>query len=204
MRTEIKTFEIFTFEELPTEVQNKVIENNRDINTCYEDWHDYLIDEFKEDNNIFNKTKVYYSGFWSQGDGAVFLYDKISTDFFDEFIKEKCNFLDEKRKQLIINNVTIEAKNVHKSRYYHEKSTEHYINLDFCKTLNYSVHTNIIELLEHVENIFQDYLIETFENICTDFYRNLEKYYHILQSDEIVKETLTSNEKEYLIDGTEY
>jgi hypothetical protein len=204
MRKETKTFEIYTFEELPTEVQNELIKKNRDINTFYEYWHDYLIEDFKEDDSIFNKTKVYYSGFWSQGDGAVFLYDRINQDFFYQFIEKECNFLTEKRKQLIINNVTAHAKNTHSFRYYHEKSSTHQVELETNETLNHHKHTNIINLLERIENIFEAYLIDTFENICIDFYRSLESHFNFLQEDEQVKETLISLEKEYLIDSTEY
>ena len=204
MRTETKKFEIYTFEELPTEIQNKLIERNRDINTFYEYWHDYLIEDFKEDDSIFNKTKVYYSGFWSQGDGAVFLYDRINQDFFYEFIEKECNFLTEKRKQLIINNVTAHAKNTHRNMYYHEKSSTHYIEIETNETLNQYNHTNIINLLEQLESLFEAYLIDTFESICIDFYRSLESHFNFLQEDEQVKEHLLSLEKEYLIDGTEY
>lgn len=200
MRKEIKTFEIYTFEELPTEVQNKLIEKNRDINTFDDIWHDYLIEDFKEDNSIFNKTKVYYSG----GDGAVFLYDRINQDFFYEFIEKECNFLTEKRKQLIINNVTAHAKNTHRNMYYHEKSSTHHIEIETNITLNQYNHTNIINLLEHLESLFEAYLIDTFESICIDFYRSLESHFNYLQEDEQVKETLLSLEKEYLIDGAEY
>lgn len=204
MRKETKTFEIYTFEELTTEVQNKLIEKYRDINTSYEFWHNHLIEDFKEDDSIFNKTKVYYSGFWSQGDGAVFLYDRINQEFFYQFIEKECNFLTEKRKQLIINNVAAHAKNTHNSRYYHEKSTSHYVEIEINETLNHHKHTNIINLLEQVESLFEAYLIGTFENICLDFYRSLESHFNYLQEDQQVKETLISLEKEYLVDGTEY
>lgn len=204
MRTETKTFEIYTFEELPTEVQNKLIEKNRDINTYDDNWHDFLIDEFKEDDSIFNKTKVYYTGFWSQGDGAVFLYDGIKQSFFYEFIEKECNFLTKKRKQLIIKNVIAHAKNTHNFRYYHEKSSTHYIDLETNETLNQYNHTNIISLLEHIESLFETYLIETFESICLEFYRSLESNFNYWQEDEQVKQSLIYQQNNYLIDGTEY
>lgn len=204
MRKETKTFEIYTFEELPTEVQNKLIEKNRDINTFEDFWYHYLIDNLQDDKSIFYKTKVYFSGFWSQGDGAVFLYDRINQNFFYEFIKKECNFLTEKRKQIIINNVTAHAKNTHNSRYYHEKSTSHYLEIEINKTLNHYKHSNLINLLEEIENLFEAYLIDTFENICLNFYRSLENEFYFLQENEQVKQTLISLEKEYLIDGTEY
>ena len=113
-------------------------------------------------------------------------------------------FLTEKRKQLIINNTIAHAKNTHNFRYYHEKSSTHYIDLETNITLNQYNHTNIISLLERLESLFETYLIETFESICIDFYRSLESNFNYWQEDEQVKQSLIYQQNNYLIDGTEY
>ena len=74
----MKTLEVklFTFEELAPEVQERLIEENRDTLVNWDDWHDPIIEGWVEDMNDrghdISAKDVSYSGFWSQGDGASF------------------------------------------------------------------------------------------------------------------------------------
>ena len=45
MRTETKTFEIYTFEELPKEVQNKIIERQRNKYYEYNNFNEWVVDD---------------------------------------------------------------------------------------------------------------------------------------------------------------
>ncbi len=46
---ESKEEKLYSFNELSPEAQEKALDYNRDINVEYLDWHDYVIDEFKEE-----------------------------------------------------------------------------------------------------------------------------------------------------------
>ncbi len=68
-----KTIDCFLFSELSSEQKAKVIEKYNDINTDH-DWSQWTIDDWKEklERQGFLSPEIYFSGFWSQGDGASF------------------------------------------------------------------------------------------------------------------------------------
>ena len=59
---------------LPDEVKTRVLEEYKDFNTAGFEWWDSVYESFKEDmRNIgVEVDRMYFSGFWSQGDGACF------------------------------------------------------------------------------------------------------------------------------------
>ena len=61
-----------------TPAQKALIEKHRDINVEGDDWHDWTLNDFIEVAAAFgfslSRTSVQYSGFWSQGDGASFIF----------------------------------------------------------------------------------------------------------------------------------
>lgn len=52
----------------------KQVEQHRTINVDYDDWSEFVQDEFQNrmDDIGINVDQIHYSGFWSQGDGACF------------------------------------------------------------------------------------------------------------------------------------
>ena len=71
MRTE--TIKIYKFEELNDESQEKAIEKFYDLN-IYEGWWDSVYEMYmdRDTETGFDIDKIYFSGFHSQGDGAMF------------------------------------------------------------------------------------------------------------------------------------
>ncbi len=69
-----KTINLYTFDELSKDVQDKVLQNFRDEDECeyLPDDMQYKIDELLKENNITGKARVYYSLSNCQGDGAMF------------------------------------------------------------------------------------------------------------------------------------
>ena len=64
--------EVFTFDELSKGAQKRALDNLRDINVDYDDWAEFLLEQYKEEGvkKGFGIDQIYYSGFSSQGDGA--------------------------------------------------------------------------------------------------------------------------------------
>ena len=70
-----KTLTIYSFNELPEDVQASTIEKNRDTNVFSgSNWYESVLDWWKEKLEIigFEDADIRFSGFWSQGDGASF------------------------------------------------------------------------------------------------------------------------------------
>ena len=76
--------ETYSFSELSPEAKKNALDNNRDINVDYEGWSDPVIEGFKEDMEEIGigDLEVYYTGFYSQGDGASFTTDYIDSTLF--------------------------------------------------------------------------------------------------------------------------
>jgi hypothetical protein len=190
---------LFDFNELSNEVQQKVIEKNFDINVDY-NWYESIIDEFKE-NEYFDITNVYFSGFWSQGDGAMFEYNNIENKLFSEFLDTLK--LSPLRRAIIENNTYFYAKGTQKGHYYHEKSCGH--NTDFnIDNFNWLRHERTYKALENILIDFEAYVIQRYEDFCTNLYSTLEKEYNYQTSEEAIKESILSNEYQFEIDGTIY
>lgn len=70
--TILKTY--LNFSELSQDQKNKVLEKMSDINVDHEFWHDFITGDFTEKLKSlgYSNIKPYFSGFWSQGDGACF------------------------------------------------------------------------------------------------------------------------------------
>lgn len=74
MRTITNTYNVYEFDELSELAKETALDNLRDINVDYDGWSDTELDEAKErlQELGFEDAKIYFSGFWSQGDGASF------------------------------------------------------------------------------------------------------------------------------------
>ena len=74
---ERESIELFSFTELPENVQNVIIEENRYIHVEFDDWFNVVQDNFHETLELlgFSNVKSNFRGFGSQGDGASFIAD---------------------------------------------------------------------------------------------------------------------------------
>lgn len=98
---------LYTFDELPEEVQQKVIEDNNDINVNY-DWYDYLYDSFKDE---LKKIGVECEKFYFDLSNYIFMERPyvVNTKKFMTF----CGFKDLRKKdakQYLDGNYDLEIK----------------------------------------------------------------------------------------------
>jgi hypothetical protein len=194
---------LYKFEELSKEAQQKAIEDNYNINTGFE-WYDFILEDITENENIFENIKIYFSGFYSQGDGSMFEYNGINAETFKTFLNEEYKHLTEKRRMLIFDNINITAKGKQKGHYYHENSCSHYIDIELNQGYIFSKHSNIYNLIVEINQNFESYLIDLYKTKCIEIYKNLNDSYDYLQSDEVIKETLISNDYDFTEEGEIY
>lgn len=199
----MKTIELklYKFDELSKEVQAKVIDKNRDINV-YDDWHEWILDYWiKEEipNKGFDATNIYYSGFWSQGDGAMFEYGGITDELLNEFI-DTLN-LSPMRRQWLVNNLYAGANGNHSGHYSHEKCCRHTIHWDI---VNSHWSTNLYKWIESFADDFEVFIIDRYEDICRELYRELEKSYYYLTEERQIVETLYGQDYDYTENGDIY
>jgi len=194
------TTKVYSFNELSEDAKQKAIENNHEFNV-HADWYEWIYEDFKIDNKDFDIENIYFSGFWSQGDGAMFEYSGISEDLKDEFIDSLS--LSPMRKEWLRNNVYVSGKGIQSGHYYHEKSCSHSIYWEVDNgDLHYS--TLFYEWLESFSGDFEDFVISKYEDICGDLYSKLSHSYDYLTSESAIIENIEANEFEFYEDGSTY
>ena len=203
MRIELEEVKVYSLEDVKSnpELLKKVLEKHSDINTSF-DWWDFTYENFKENNDeYFDIEKIYFSGFWSQGDGAMFEYSDISNRLRDIFIDGLD--LSPMRKGWLRNNVSVSGKGVQRGIYCHEKSCSHSIYWEVDNgDLNWD--RPLYQWIESFANDFEDFVEELYVNLCSNLYSTLEKEYKYLISDEAILDTLECNEYEFTKDGNIY
>lgn len=192
---------VFQFAELSAEAQERAIdsERNNENYLSYEWW-----DSDKEDLIAIadlmgiDIKDTYFSGFWSQGDGACFTgtytYKKGSVQAVKDYVPNDTELhsivrrLQEAQKKYFYK---LSAKITHSGHYYHNNSVtidvEHENeNVSLPTTRYYKDDTGIDEALR---------------DLMKWYYRQLQSQYNWLMSDEAIKESLISNEKEFTENG---
>ena len=154
------------------------------------EWWDGIYYEFKETakEKGFKVDDIYFTGFFSQGDGACFVGSVSDFTKFTEKI--------DRRVAKLIKDGKIELSCLikHTGRYYHERSS----TFDYC--IDTEVGLNILSELEKIE----DEIREIYYSACRTLYRELEEEYYALQNDENVRESIVANEYEFYSNGEVY
>ena len=195
---------VYKFDELSEEVKEKVIQNYREGNLDYEWWNSYF-DDFKEIGKLMGIKidNIYFSGFYSQGDGACFEgsydYNKGSVKAIKKYAPK-----DKELHQIAINLSKLQRP------YFYKigaviKHSGHYSN-EYCTDIelfsdNY-IKGNYIEFNLTTET--EDAFIEELRNFMRWIYKRLEKEYEFLQSDEQIIESIKINDYEFYEDGKMY
>jgi hypothetical protein len=181
----------------PTMNKDELIEKYRSINVDYEWW-----DNIYDDNKIEMETKgisvvdMFFSGFYSQGDGACF----IGRIDMEKFLK--AHQLEQKymaatffagQGELWAN---LDQGN---SRYYHENTVSASLVVDSYN--NYEEDSTRYQVYETMQKVLDDEwkdLEDDVNNICRgymqDLYRKLRDEHEHLTSDEAVWETIEGDE----------
>jgi hypothetical protein len=184
---------VYKFEELSKEAKEKAREWFRERGFDY-DWYDGVEEDFKTICKIVGITdvKIYFSGFYSQGEGACFEgsyhYAKDSVKKLMEYApqdKELHRIVKELRELQRRYFYRLEARVKHSGHYYHKYCT----NID----VYYGDDAPNSEA--------EGYLKELLRALMGWLYRTLEKEYNYLNSDEQVDETIKINEYEFTEDG---
>lgn len=193
------------FNELTTKQQDAILEANRDINVFHDDWNHGVIDGFKADMEAIGilVDRPFYSGFWSQGDGACFQGHIRDFDLFLPTLK----YTDPALIKLAEDHWWFRVS--HRGFYYHENCTYFDVDMplpddsddnDFANAYMVyeegSLHRAVAltNLARYTSSKLEEEFIEAFKSHMRDLYDRLESEYDHLTSDEAVLEALEAND----------
>lgn len=183
------TVKVYSFNELSDEIKEKVLTVYRDFNTEIGNWYEPIQEGFIEDLEKlgYSDIKTYYSGFWSQGDGACFEGQVSLLDWLQSHkLKTQFKNLNTYLKEYGDDYLSIRQV----GRYYHSGSM----------AVVDDVHTETKKQSDELDEVIK--LIETeIEEMADKYYNNLERYYEELTTDEAVAEAIVENDLEFTVDG---
>lgn len=179
-------------------VTESLLEKYRDCNVDFNDWWDYVYEGFIDDMKAIGirVDKMYFSGFWSQGDGACFEGRVQDSELFMKNFEGYPMI-----RKLIADGGSVYLSVSHDGHYYHENCTRwNYEVESFNQILPAPTefHVNVIaalddKLFEEVSS-FEDEAIEFMKDKMRELYSRLSDEYDYLTSDEVVAETIVANE----------
>ena len=194
MRTITKN--VYKFTELSKEVQEKVIENIRNSDWYLDyDWYDFIFEDFRETTNYFEVGKIYFRGFSSQGDGAMFEYSSVKKDLINEIID---SFVLPEWKKKVLKSVQFYCSGIQQGHYYHEHCCSHSFDCE-----DYAEYPNISDLIDSYFGDIEEKVIEKYQELCRELFGRLSNDYDYLRSSEAISEFIENNSYEYFEDGSE-
>lgn len=180
-----KTIEItaYKFAELDVKVQEKVLEDYRYVIVELDnEWYHPIIEGFEEDMLEYGiDPEVYFNGFGSQGDGASFLTTTCDTDLLIRKLYETGHDISE--------NALLDSKDY---TIIIRRNDNHYAN-PYTMYVNYYSGGGI-ELFPDEEEKLTDVVLEWARTKAKELYKNLEKYWDELTSDDEIMEYFEDNE----------
>lgn len=193
------------FNELPDDVRKTILDKHRDINVSYDDWWYSTEKRFKQDMEDIGIAvdNVYFSGFWSQGDGACF---EGKVENWGKFLAS-LGYSD-----LTLVNHADEwwgLSVTHSGHYYHQYCTsfntdlrlpagvddEEYAADHFsCEPDSVEAAVQLTLLSQHDTASLEREFIKAFRGHMAELYKRLEREHEHLTSDDAVLDTLEANE----------
>lgn len=195
---EERKVKVYQFTDLTEDAKEKARAWFREA-CCGDTWFaECIIDDAKEIGKLMGVdiANVYYSGFWSQGDGACFEGSytyrkgagKLVRDYapVDEELHRIVDALTAAQRRTFYR---LEASIKHSGHYYHEH----------CTRISVS-RTDDVETTDDED----ESISEPLRDFMRWIYRTLEKEYEYQMSDENVDETIKLNEYEFDQDGDRF
>lgn len=197
MKEITKVYTVYPFDELSDDAKEKVIQwYSSDIH--YE-WWDFVYDDFETVAKIMGIQvgEIYFSGFWSQGDGATFegdySYEKGSLQAIKEYAPQDAE----------LHRIAKELQQVQKKYFYslvaNIKHSGHYYH-SLCNIITIDDGWNFTTYQEITEDT-EETIKQLLRDLMDWLYERLENEYNYLTSEENVKDSCEANEWFFTADG---
>lgn len=185
---------------LPQDTKDAILEKHRNWNVDNEEWWDGMYEFFTEDMKAIGVCvdKIYFSGFWSQGDGACF---EGSVENWIMFLPSL--YKDEELRKHIelfktADEFTCEWE--HRGHYYHSGCVAWNESYEFTvedtdSPLRQAANKVLLGDRRDLAEAMSDTIREALRDHMNDLYKKLEEEHNYLTSDEAVLESLMANDR---------
>jgi hypothetical protein len=179
-------------------VTESLLEKYRDCNVDFNDWWDYVYEGFIDDMKAIGVRvdNIYFSGFWSQGDGACFEGAVQDRELFMKNFEGYPMI-----RKLVVDGGSVYLSVEHSGHYYHENCTRWNYEWETFEQIlpaPTEFHEKVIaimdEELDTEASAFEEEAIEFMKDKMRELYSRLSDEYDHLTSDEVVAETIVAND----------
>lgn len=190
-----KIITLYTFDELSDEAKERAREWYRSASIMSGYWEEDILEDAKTIADLFGfgVDEIYYSGFWSQGDGAScigrYRYKRGALKAVKKYApndEELHGIVQRLQKIQAANFYRIEVNVTHSGRYQHSG----YMRFDIDRNDDVPLATEDKEDIKDNLRWFADWV-----------YKRLENGYEWVNSDEVVNENILLNEYTFDEDG---
>ena len=205
-----RMIQVYQFDELEESAKAKAREWWRRGSDGDEFWSEGVLDDAKEIGKYMGMDidRIYFSGFWSQGDGACFEGTWRAGDVQADKLKEYAP--QDKKLHRIVDGLAELAKEYpdgyftvkHRGHYSHSGCTSFDVELPCEQEEELEYDSPAYKVLQVKLGKDEDTLVELARDFMDWIYRTLEKEWDYQNSDEQVDEAIRINEYEFLVDGT--
>lgn len=180
----------YSFSELSKNAKKVAIESHQ-YDFLEENLLDFCEEITSKIKSIFEDVEFYYTGFYSQGDGASFTFKGLNFEkLFEEFKAREIYFSPEFQE---FAKDSFFCEGVHYGMHFHEKSVSIEWNCE-----------NEDEKFDKEIQMFADCLESLRYSLCKELYSKLQSLYEDFTSDEYVADCLEMNEYEFLESGKDF
>lgn len=215
---------VYTFDELSESAKDKARQWIRDSNTEDNSWSEFVIEDAARMAEFMGldvcqqrvplmngssryEPSIYWSGFWSQGDGACFEGSWDASKVNAKGLKNEAS--EDKELHRIVDGFAEIAKEYpegsfrvkHTGHYSHSHSTSFDVELPNAQEDELEYDSPEFKLLQVKLGKDEDTLIELARDFMNWIYKQLEKEWDYQNSDEQIDETIRANEYEFSEDG---
>ena len=182
---------LYKFNELSSESKERAITSfQEDEDYLAYEWDEYTISDFKTILELIGYYDItcYFSGFWSQGDGACFSARFSRNKRCLEKVKKYCP-----KEEKILNIVEKIQSEIPLHEEYEIKHSGHYYH-EYCTDVYYLGDSEKAEQLD-------ERFLELSRQLMEILYEKLNDEYDYLNSSEAIIEHIIANEYEFTEDG---
>ena len=205
-----RTTLVYQFDELDEKAKERAREWYRQGNWDDNFWSECVIDDAKEIGTHMGMDidNIYFSGFWSQGDGACFEGTWRASDVKVDKLKEYAP--QDKELHRIVDGLAELAKEypdgyfkvTHRGHYSHSGCTSFDVELPCEQEEELEYNSPEYKLLQVKLGEDEDAIIELARDYMNWIYHTLEKEWEYENADTQVDEAIRANKYEFLKDGT--
>lgn len=191
---------LFKFNELSEKAKKKAIESNHDINVSYQ-WWDSVLGDAENIAKILGLSdmNVFFSGFYSQGDGAsfsaAFQYENGMTSKIKDYAPADTE----------LHRIAKSIFSAHKKGFY-KLSGKISCEGRYCH--EYAMRIDIISHETHGYDfdfsVAEDELLESYRDLARWIYRQLQEEYEYRTGGEAIADALEDMDYDFTADGARY